>query len=323
MNDLNKNIIENANYNNTLFNENYDIYNDNNNYYDNKPKYNIDIFKGVKEEFEKDKNSNNNIYLDFYNKYTKKKVLQDFTDMNKKYYDINMENIKEKEYKYKKKKENEEKIKKRKEKEDSNEYRKEQMLKLYSNEFNKYKKILNSNNKYLNIKPKIYNSINNNKNNNIKYKPTIENKEKKQIIKTEPIKKRDFSCPKKIIENKFNNNSMSNNYRIPLNDNNKREKSSKIFINNKNNKTERNNKFNNKVIPKGNIILMTKKEYDTTIKELKEKAKFYINELDKLKTNGKTIQAFEKQIELGQLIDTIRKDIDKFKLKVGIKIVDN
>jgi hypothetical protein len=218
--------------------------------------------------------------------------------MNKKYYDINMENIKEKEYKYKKKKENEEKIKKRKEKEDTNEYRNEQMLKLYSNELNKCKKILNSNNKYLNIKPKIYNSVNNNKNNNIKYKPKIEKKENKQIIKSEPMKKRDFSCPKKIIENKFNNNSINNNYRIPLNAN-KRENSSKIYMNNKNNKTERNNKFNNKLIPKGNIILMTKKEYDTTIKELKEKAEFYINELDKLKNNGKTIKAFEKQIELG------------------------
>ncbi len=322
MSDINNNNFDNFNYDNTLFNENYDIYNNyNNNYYENKPKYNIDLFTGVKEEFEKDKNSKNNIYLDFYNKNTKKKVLQDFTEMNKKYYDINMEQIKEKEYKYKKKKEIEEKIKKRKEKEDTNEYRKQQMLKLYSNELTKYNKILNTNNKYLNIKPKIYNSVNNNsKNKNIKNNPKIEKKESKKILKTELIKKRDFSCPKKIIPNKYkySNNSInnSNNYRIPYNEN-KREKSSKIFMNQKNNKN------NTKVIPKGSIILMTKKEYDKTIKELKEKAKTYINELDILKSNGKTIQAFERQIELGQLIDKIRKDIDKYQLKVGIKLVDN
>ena len=315
MNDSDKNNnLRNINYDNTLFNDNYDIYNVNllkdNNYYDNKPKYNIDLFKGVKEELEKDKNSSNNIYLNFYNKHTKNKVLQDFTDMNKKYYDINMECIKEKEYKYKKKKENEEKIRKRKEKEDSNEYRKEQMLKLYSNELNKYKKILYSNNKYINIKPKIYD--NNKKNIISKSKPKIEVKQNQQIIKTEPIKKRDFSCPRKIIGRKNNNSNNINKISFNMN---KERKEEKNYL--------KKNEKHNKIISNGNIILITKKEYDNIIKELKDKAKIYVNELDKLKNNGSTIQSFEKQIELGQLIEKIRKDIEKYQSKVGIKIIDN
>ena len=96
---------------------------------------------------------------------------------------------------------------------------------------------------------------------------------------------------------------------------------------NKERKEEKNylkkNEKHNKIIPNGNIILITKKEYDNIIKELKEKAKIYVNELDKLKYNGTTIQSFEKQIELGQLIEKIRKDIEKYQSKVGIKIIDN
>ena len=297
----------NQNIDNTLFNNHYDIYYDNNllnnKYYnfENKPKYNIDLFKGVREELEKDKNSNNNIYLNFYNKHTKNKVLQDFTDLNKKYYDINMEKIKEKEYKFKIKKEEEEKLRKKKEKEDSNEYRKEQMLKLYTNQLNKYKKQLNSNNKYMNIKPKIYNSVRNNTNKNIisKSKPKIDLKPRQTKTKIEQIKKRDYSYKKKI----GNKKSINNDYKIPIN--------------------SKKNENHHKIIPKGNMILMTKKEYDKTIKDLKEKAKIYINELDKLKYNGKTIQAFERQIELGQLIDKIRRDIDKYQSKIGLKIIEN
>ena len=82
------------------------------------------------------------------------------------------------------------------------------------------------------------------------------------------------------------------------------------------------NEKHNKIMPKGDFIIMNKKEYDKTIKDLKQKAKIYIIELDKLKSNGKTIQAFERQIELSQLIDKIRKDIDKYQSKLGIKIID-
>lgn len=318
--DNNENNYQHPNNDNTLFNNNYDIYNiesiNNSNNYNNKdkkPKYNIDLFDGVREELEKDKNSNNNIYLNFYNKHTKNKVLQDFNDMNKKYYESNMEQIKEKEYKFKKKKEEEEKIRKKKEKEDTNEYRKEQMLKLYSSELNKYKKQLHTNNKYINIKPKIYdnNTLKNNKKIISNSKPKVEIKPKQQISYREPLKKRDYSCPKKIIENKYNTNIYKSN-RIPVSNIKQDEK----FKTNKNEK-------HNKLMPKGNLVVMTQKEYDKTIKELKDKAKEYINELDKLKSSGKNIQSFQKQIELSQLIDTIRKDIEKYQAKLGIKIVDN
>ena len=303
--DNNKFLNENNN-DNTLFNDNYDIYSNSllNNNYNNEPKYNIDLLQGVQEELEKDKNSSNNIYLNFYNKHTKNKVLQDFTDLNKKYYDINMEHIKEKEYKYKKKKEEEEYIKKKKEKEDTNEYRKEQMFKLYSNQLNKYKKQLNSNNKYLNIKPKVYSKNNTVKNIISKSRPKIEIKQNQQSI----MKKRDFSQHKKYIEDSYTNKE----YKISFNKDKNEPKIKKIKKNEK----------HNKIIPKGNIILMTKKEYDKAINDLKEKAKNYVNELDKLKYNGNSLKSFERQIELGQLVDKIRKDIDKYRAKIGLRIVD-
>ena len=63
----NKIILEKIKYNqksninnNSVKKENNEILN---------PLYNIDLFTGVKEEFEKEKtNNNNNIYLNFYNK---------------------------------------------------------------------------------------------------------------------------------------------------------------------------------------------------------------------------------------------------------------
>ena len=117
--------------NNNINKENNEIQN---------PLYNIDLFTGVKEEFEKEKtNKNNNIYLNFYNKHTKNQVLQEENEINKKFFNNNVKLIKEKQEKYKLKKEEEEKIKKQKEREDTNEYRKEQMAKLYKME-NVYKR---------------------------------------------------------------------------------------------------------------------------------------------------------------------------------------
>ena len=130
----------------TKINNNNNINNDNKDNINNKvnnevPLYNIDLFTGVKEEFEKDKNNkkNNNIYLNFYNKYTKNQVLPKENKISKRFFDNNIELIKEKQEKYKLRKEEEEKIKKQKEREDTNEYRKEQMAKLYKME-NVYKR---------------------------------------------------------------------------------------------------------------------------------------------------------------------------------------
>ena len=302
--DYNK--FETMNEDNTLFNDNYDIYNNellNYHDFDDKAKYNI-AFEGVREDLEKEKNSkSNNIYLNFYNKHTKNKVLKDFSDLNKKYYNNNMENIKEKEYKFKKKKEEEEKVRKRKEKEDSNQYRKEQMLKLYSNQLNKFKNQLNSNNKYINIKPKVYNKQHSNIISKSKPKATIKPYNK---IKPKIIKKREISLSHRIINNKNNENNIKFENKIS----------------NKNYNLKKKEGYN-KIIPKGNFAILSKREYDNIIKELKEETKKYINELDKLKNNGNTIEAFQKQIKLAQLIDKIKKDIEKYELKIGLKIIDN
>ena len=92
-----------------------------------KQKYNIDLFLGVKEQFQNEQsesNNNKNIYLNFYNKHTKNQVLQRENKISKKFLDNNKEYIKEKQEKFKLKKDEEEKIRKQKEKEDTNEYRK-------------------------------------------------------------------------------------------------------------------------------------------------------------------------------------------------------
>ena len=138
-----------------------------------KNKFNIDLFLGVKEQFQKDepKNKNNHIYLNFYNENTKNQVLKKENKISKKFLENNKEYIKEKQEKYKIKKAEEEKIRKQKEKEDTNEYRKLQMAKLYKMEDIYKKEILKRKNKnsYLTKKQKIA-IIAKNKNDNIKNK---------------------------------------------------------------------------------------------------------------------------------------------------------
>ena len=141
-----------------------------------KQKFNIDLFLGVKEQFEKDKEkssntNNNNIYLNFYNKHTKNQILQKENKISKKFLENNKEFIKEKQEKFKLKKAEEEKIRKQKEKEDTNEYRKLQMAKLYKMEDIYKKELLKRKNKnsYLTKKQKIA-IIAKNKNDNIKNK---------------------------------------------------------------------------------------------------------------------------------------------------------
>ena len=166
-----------------------------------KPQYNIDLFTGVKEEFEKDNNegNNNNIYLKFYNKHTKNKVLQqDTSDLNQKLFNKNLEFIKEKQEKYKIKKEEEEKIKKKKEKEDTNEYRRQQMLKLYKVEELYKKEILKRKKMGVSLPPikkkqKIISIIAKDKqktdrdSNNLKNLNTNENKNNENDVKEENI----------------------------------------------------------------------------------------------------------------------------------------
>lgn len=168
-----------------------------------KPLYNIDLFTGIKEDSEKDKNTNkNSIYLNFYNKHTKNQVLQKESKISKKFFDNNVEYIKEKQEKYKLKKEEEEKIKKQKEREDTNEYRKEQRIKLYKMEDVYKREILKRNNKKLfsKSKEKIANIAKNK--NDIKNKKgekideenikRLEDGNEIKITKTEYDKKLDF-----------------------------------------------------------------------------------------------------------------------------------
>jgi len=164
-----------------------------------KSQYNIDLFAGIKEEMEKDKNENknNNIYLNFYNKHTKNQVLQKESKLSKKFFDNNVEYIKEKQEKYKLKKEEEEKIKKQKEREDTNEYRKEQSLKLYKMEDVYKREIMKRKNKSkekLSIIAKNKNDIKNKKGEkideaNIK---NIEDGKEIKITKKEYDKKMDY-----------------------------------------------------------------------------------------------------------------------------------
>ena len=269
------------NYNQEYYENDLDNYYDYMNNHNKKPIYNIDLFTGVKEEFDKgiDIDNTNNLYLNFYNKHTKNKVLQDETDISKKFYDSNLEYIKSKEYKYKKKQEEIEKIKKKKEREDSNEYRKQQMQKLYSNQLKSYEKQLkNHNKKYSNVKPRLYN-------NKSIPKPKITIPEQPQII-PKCFKKREMSNPKKF------------DYGI-----------------------KKSNDKHKKIIPLGSEVVMTKKEYDKQIKEMVELLEGYLQEKNNLPMGG-GIHNFERQIELGQLIDRTKKNIDKYRKKVGIRIIN-
>ena len=134
--------------------KNIDIKNrqNNQNNKDNKEKqnikYNIDLFEGIKDAFDKDNNTNN-IYLNFYNKNTKKQIFPKENKISKKFFDNNVEYIKEKQEKYRLKKEEEEKIKKQKEREDTNEYRNEQRAKLYKMEDVYKREIMKRKNKKL------------------------------------------------------------------------------------------------------------------------------------------------------------------------------
>ena len=156
-----------------------------------KQKYNIDLFFGVKEQFENEKsekNNNKNIYLDFYNKHTKNQVLQKENETSKKFLENNKQYIKQKQEKFKLKKAEEEKIRKQKEKEDTNEYRKLQMAKIYKVE-DIYKKEIakRKNNKYLSQKKneKISITPKNKINKDIKINVDKKQEEKKQINKIE------------------------------------------------------------------------------------------------------------------------------------------
>ena len=204
-------------HNNTNINlgknkNNINLNKDNNDNKIPKTKFNIDLFLGVKEQFQKDESNNNNLYLNFYNKNTKNQVLKKENKISKKFLENNKEYIKKKQEKFKKKKLEEEKIKKQKEKEDTNEYRKLQMIKLYKVE-DIYKK-------------EIAKRKNNNKNKNSKYFSQKKDKisvvaKNKENIKTNIINKKEeinFNNKGKIIieKNDINEIKIDNDIKIKI-----------------------------------------------------------------------------------------------------------
>jgi hypothetical protein len=206
-----------------------------------KQKYNIDLFLGVKEQFQNEQsesNNNKNIYLNFYNKHTKNQVLQKENKISKKFLDNNKEYIKEKQEKFKLKKAEEEKIRKQKEKEDTNEYRKLQMAKLYKMEDIYKKEIIKRKNKKVMLTKKDKIAIIAKNKNDIKIN---QNKKKEQNIKIDKDIKindnneiQDEKIKIKITRDEYNNklDSLIKQTRIYLNELEKlpiANKNSKIY----------------------------------------------------------------------------------------------
>lgn len=258
-----------------------------------KPIYNIDLFIDIPKE----KNINSkNIYLNFYNEHTKKKVLQDITNQINKnhYYEQNMHYIQQKQIKNKIKKENEKKIKVQKEKERSLEYREKRKNKLYSS-----KKFLNNNNNNIILdKSKI---IKNGRNIRMKKNNSLPNNFNKI-----PINK------KLNIFNKRKENKIIDKRELKIN----------LSFDNKTRNGKNNNKVidNNKIQLSKNIIVMTQHKYYKKIKTMIKLSKIYENELSMIKTD-KNIN-IEKEMNLNLLLNSINDEINRYKNKIDILIVE-
>lgn len=258
-----------------------------------KPIYNIDLFIDIPKE----KNINSkNIYLNFYNEHTKKKVLQDITNQINKnhYYEQNMHYIQQKQIKNKIKKENEKKIKVQKEKERSLEYREKRKNKLYSS-----KKFLNNNNNNIILdKSKI---IKNGRNIRMKRNNSLPNNFNKI-----PINK------KLNIFNKRKENKIIDKRELKIN----------LSFDNKTRNGKNNNKVidNNKIQLSKNIIVMTQHKYYKKIKTMIKLSKIYENELSMIKTD-KNIN-IEKEMNLNLLLNSINDEINRYKNKIDILIVE-
>ena len=256
-----------------------------------KPKYNIDLFADIPRE----KNINSkNIYLKFYNEHTKKRVLENKNNaiINNPYHEQNMNYIKQKQIKNQIKKEEEKKIKSKEKKERSLEYRQKRMNKLFSS-----KNYLNNNNNNIILdKSKIIKSTNNNK------------------------VKRNSSLPKKYNKSKINNISLLNK-RKDNNFNNKRKmKINLSFDDNKNIEKNLNKKDINLTQISKNVIVMTQHKYHKKIKTMIKLRKIYENELNLIKSN--TAKNVEKENNLNLLLNSINDEINRYKNKIDILIIE-
>ena len=256
-----------------------------------KPIYNIDLFEDIPRE----KNINSkNIYLKFYNEHTKKRVLENKNNsiINNPYYEQNMNYIKQKQIKNQIKKEEEKKIKSKEKKERSLEYRQKRMNKLYSS-----KNFLNNNNNNIILdKSKV---IKNTKNNKVK---------------------RNSSLPKKYNKPEINNISLLNK-RKDNNINYKRKmKINLSFDDKKYIEKNLNKKDINLTQVSKNVIVMTQHKYHKKIKTMIKLRKIYEDELNLIKSN--TAKNVEKENNLNLLLNSINDEINRYKNKIDILIIE-
>lgn len=253
-----------------------------------KPIYNIDLFTDVQ-----DKNINSkNIYLKFYNEHTKKKVLHNENNMinANRYLEKNKDYIRQKQNKNKIKKQNEEKLKIQIEKEKSLEFRQKRMNKLYSSK----------------------NFLNNNNNNII-----VSKSKRFENIKKASLKR----CPS--LPNNCNNNRLDNNKKIFNKGEDKKINKINLSFDERLKNEKSNIKFKNhfKIVKMAkNFIVMTQSKYNKKLKTMIKLSKIYENELNLLKS-GKKINV-EKQNNLNLLLNSINDEINKYKNKTQILIIE-
>ena len=258
-----------------------------------KPVFNIDLFSDIPREI----NFNSkNLYLKFYNEHTKKQVLHNMNKSlsNNRYYEQNLEYIKKKQINNRIQKEKEEKLKNQKEKEKKFEYRQRRMNKLYSS-----KNFLNNNNNHIIDKSKITKS---NKSNNLVRSCSLPNYCKKLDINN-CYKNKKFKANKK--ENYRKKLKMNLSFDDKLNNEKSQKKLKDINITTK--------------IPKG-VIVMTQQKYNKKIRTMIKLSKIYENELENIK-NKKTNE-IEKENNLKLLFNSINDEINKFKKKIDILIIE-
>jgi hypothetical protein len=279
--------------------------NDNNNIIRNllylKPKYNIDLFTDLSEE----KNENTkSIYLKYYNEHTRKTVLNKKGNnkvCSNRYYEKNLDIIKQKQIKNGKQKENEEKIKSQKKKEKHFEYRIKRMHKLYSSK----------------------NILNNNNNNIISRESKIKNKNKKS---NDLIRSCSCNFPNKNI--KKENNEIKKAKRNIKEVNDKKRKINLSFDDKSREECNETKLKNSARITNANeykdtykgVIVITQRKYNKKIKTMIKLSKIYEDELNSLKGDKK--YNIEKEKDLNKLLICINDEIERYKHKINILVIE-
>ena len=206
-------------------------------------------------------------------------------------------------------KEKEQKIKNQMEKEKKLEYRMKRMHKLYSS-----KNILDNNNNHI-ITEEIKIKAKNKKNYNVLNRscdslPTKKNKQinkgiyndfihnEKTVLKEKnKIKKRiNLSFDDKTNEGNYQNNKFKEKYRMI--DTSKVFKISQIFK---------------------EMLVMTQRKYNKKIKTMIKLSKIYEEELNNVKIDKKNI---EKENNLNKLLESINDEIERYKNKINILVIE-